>query len=250
MSDYIIGGWSQRVADKAPETFSYTMYGMITNLEGLTSGTPASPGWSPLKTRAPEGGGQVLWTYGGGGCTPSAMPRTADQVQAILTATDQGGWTGVDFDDECGMDVENVIKAMQALKDNSFRTSYTFLAGWDYNNPTASAHGQSINDAVAAVARSGAADRQILMCYAAAMWSMSDIEANVGPAIARTIDNGVPPKRVILALTPAGLTGENLDYFLNQVTDKGIGGLFIWNFPALKDADLSVIEKKLGINAG
>ncbi len=248
MSDYIIGGWSQNPADKAPQTFSYTMYGMITNLEGLTSGTPKSPGWSPARTRAPEGGGQVLWTYGGGGCTPYAMPKTEAQIQAISDTTGEKGWAGVDFDDECGMDVENVIKTMQTLKPS--QTSYTFLAGWDYNNPSASAHGQVINEAVQAVAKTGAADRQILMCYATAMWSKADIEANVGPAISRTIDNGVPAKQVILALTPAGLSSENLDYFLNQVTGKDIGGLFIWDFPALKPEDLATIENKLGITAG
>lgn len=245
MSDYIIGGWSQNPADTAPESFSCTMYGMITNLEGLTSGTPASPGWSPAQTTAPTGGGQVLWTYGGGGCTPTSMPSTDAQIQAVVDATTDKNWAGVDVDDECSMNVDNVIKTMQALKPK--QTSYTFLAGWDYNNPGASSLGQAINDAVKAVALAGAADRQILMCYAAAMWSMSDIIANVGPAIDRTIQNGVPAKQVILALTPAGLNAENLDYFLNQVTSKEIGGLFIWNFPALKADDLATIESTLGV---
>ncbi|MCG8634374.1 MAG: hypothetical protein MI863_11130 [Desulfobacterales bacterium] len=249
MGDYIIGGWSQNTSESVPAGFSYTMYGMITNLEGLTSGTPESPGWSPAEKRPPKGGGKVLWTYGGGGCTPGAMPGTPDQIGKIVAVTEEGGWAGVDFDDECHMDMENVITAMQALKEKSLGTSYTFLAGWDYNNPSASAHGQAINEAVQAVAKAGAADRQILMCYAAAMWSMSDIEANVGPAITRTIDNGVPPGQVILALTPAGLTSENLNYFLSQVTEKGIGGLFIWNYPALNADDLETIKGKLGISA-
>ena len=245
MSDYIIGGWSQNPADTAPSSFSYTMYGMITNLTGLTSGTPASPGWSPAGTTAPKGDGKILWTYGGGGCSPAGMPETDDQIRAIEDATTGKNWDGVDFDDECHMDVSRIIKAMQAL--HSKETSYTFLAGWDYNNPAASAHGQAINTAVQTIARSNAARRQILMCYAAKMWSMADIKANVGPAIQRTMDNGVPPDQVILALTPAGLTDENLTYFLDQVTAKKIGGLFIWNFPALKSADLAVIENALNI---
>ena len=246
MGNYIIGGWTQNPADKAPSTFSRTMYGMITNLEGLTSGTPEYPGWSPVQNPAPPAQGQVLWTYGGAGCTPTQMPGTPEQIKEVVAATRSNKWAGVDFDDECQMDVDNIIATMKALKPNL--TSYTFLAGWDYNNPHSSIHGKDINHAVSAIAQSGAADLQILMCYGGAMWSMTDIIANVGPAIDRTLANGVPAKEVILALTPAGLNPENLDYFLNQVTDKGIGGLFIWNFPDLHYSDLEEIERRLDID--
>jgi len=245
MSDYIIGGWSQTPSDPSPNSFSYTMYGMVTNLNGLTTGTSASPGWSPTTTTAPSRSSEVLWTYGGGGCSPSDMPNSNANIEDIVAATKNNGWAGVDIDDECSMDVQQLIKTMQALKPN--QSSYTFLAGWDYNNPNSSSIGQAANSAVRQIAEAKVAERFILMCYAAEMWSMADIQANVGPAIQRTIDNGVSPKQVILALTPAGLNSENLSYFLNQVTSKQIGGLFIWNYPDLSAKDLDTIQKSLDI---
>jgi len=246
MSDYVIGGWSQSTTDIPPDTFSYTMYGMITNLEGLTSGTPTSPGWNLNDTTAPPVSGKVMWTYGGQGCTPSGMPKSDMNINQIVDATNNNGWDGVDFDDECSMNVGQMILTMQQLKPK--QSSYTFLAGWDYNNPdNPSSHGQAINEAVRQIAQAKAADRYVLMCYADSMWPMTDIVANVGPAIQRTITNGVPRNQVILALTPAGLNSENLDYFLNQVTSNNIGGLFIWNYPSLKQEDLNTIVNRLGI---
>ncbi|ABC30185.1 conserved hypothetical protein [Hahella chejuensis KCTC 2396] len=245
MSEYIIGGWTQNPADTSPNSFSFTMYGMVTNLSGLTTGTPQSPGWSPDTTAAPGGSGKVLWTYGGGGCTPNNMPQNATEVSAIVNATQTKNWAGVDFDDECYMNVDMLVETMSKLKSLNKECSYTFLAGWDYNNPSASSEGTKINQAVQTIAQSGAVNRFCLMCYAEAMWSMSDIEANVGPAIKRTIANGVPAKQVILALTPAGLNQQNLSYFLNEVTQNGIGGLFIWDYPALPSSYLQQIEQAL-----
>ena len=245
MSEYIIGGWTQNPADTSPESFSVTMYGMVTNLSGLTTGTPQSPGWSPDKTIAPSGSGKVMWTYGGGGCTPNNMPLNPASVDAIVGATGRGNWAGVDFDDECSMNVNMLLETMSQLKSLNKECSYTFLAGWDYNNPGASKLGPKINQAVKAIAQSQSANRFCLMCYASSMWSMSDIEANVGPAIDRTIGNGVPANQVILALTPAGLNQESLDYFLNQVKSKGIGGLFIWNYPAMPSNYMQQIEQAL-----
>ena len=240
---YKIGGWCQNPADKPPASFSYTMYGMITNLRGLTSGTRASPGWSPAHTRAPEVPGKVLWTYGGGGASPVGMPDSDIQVEAIIQATGEKGWDGIDFDDESEMNLEKIIRIMGSSTIEE--SGYTFLAGHDYNNPRGSERGRVTNTKVREIARAGVARRFNLMCYAAKMWSMSDIEANVGPAIERTLENGVSSRQVVLALTPAGLTEENLTYFLNQVLSREIGGLFIWNFPALKSTDLEMIVKTL-----
>ncbi len=223
------------------------MYGMVTNLSDLTTGTPAAPGWSPKDKTAPKISGKTMWTYGGAGCTPEKKPNSAQDIDDIVSATQSGDWAGVDFDDECHMNVDMLIESMGKLQSNSLQTSYTFLAGWDYNNPDASDYGKSINDAVQNIATSKTADRLVLMCYGGEMWSMDDIKANVGPAITRTIDNEVPADQVILALTPAGLTQENLEYFLDQVKSKGIGGLFVWNFLELADNDLQTIEKSLGI---
>ena len=191
MSDYIIGGWTQNTQDSAPETFSYVMYGMITNLEGLTSGTPSAPGWSPASTPAPQAAGEVMWTYGGARCTPTGMPASDSNIEAIVDTTHSQGWAGVDFDDECSMNVANLIAAMGALQPSE-QTSYTFLAGWGYNNPDASPEGAATNEAVRQIVQARVANRMVLMCYADAMWPMPDIEANVGPAIARTLAYGVP----------------------------------------------------------
>lgn len=246
MSDYIIGGWSQSTADIPPDTFSYTMYGMITNLEELRSGVPGSEfWWSPNSTTAPAVSGKVMWTYGGAGCTPFGMPKSDMNIDQIVDATNNNGWAGVDFDDECSMDVGQMINAMQQLRPK--QSSYTFLAGWNYNNPGNSLEGEAINEAVRQIAQAQATDRYVLMCYADSMWSMADIEANVGPAIQRTMANGVPRNQVILALTPAGLNSENLNYFLDQVISNDIGGLFIWNYPSLEPEDLNTIVDRLGI---
>ncbi len=247
MANYVIGGWSQSVRDLPPSKFSYTMYGMITNLRGLTSGTPDNPGWSPVNTNAPSARGKVLWTYGGGGCTPTSMPSDENEIDAIINAAKTNGWDGVDFDDECNMNIDNLVLTINELKALTKQTSYTFIGGWAYNNPNASSSGQAINEAVKQIAESNSCDRFVLMCYATAMWSMADIEANVGPAILRTIDYVNDPKKVVLALTPAGLTQTNLDYFLNEVVTKDIGGLFIWNFPILQSNELNTIIKRLGI---
>lgn len=247
MSEYILGGWAQSLADTPPAGFSHTMYGMVTNLAGLTTGTETAPGWSPTNNKAPKiPGNDVLWTYGGGLCSPESMPKTSQQISDIVAAAKDNDWAGVDFDDECNMNIDNLIDTMQQLK--PLQTSYTFIAGWAYNNPNASSNGQAINDAVKKISNAGAADRFALMCYATEMWSKADIEANVSQAIERTInDNGVTAKSVILALTPEGLDDWNLNYFLDQVLKYDIGGVYVWNFPLLKGADLDVIKDRLGI---
>jgi len=250
MSDFIVGGWTQNPANKPFPGFSHTMYGMITNLDGLTTGTADAPGWSPEKTSAPNiSPGVAMWTYGGGLCSPDAMPATSEQVQRIIDCTEQKQWAGVDFDDECHMNIDNLIESMQRLR--PLQSSYTFLAGWDYNNPSASDFGKEINNAVLNVSNANAADRFALMCYASAMWSEQDIKNNVSQAIDRTINiNGVDKKQVILALTPAGLTDWNLNYFLDQVEEFDIGGLYIWDFTSLKAEDYFTITNRLGINLG
>lgn len=247
MSDYIIGGWAQSVSHQPPTSFSYTMYGMVTNLEFLTTGTPSNPGWSPASTLAPRTEGKALWTYGGGGCLPRDMPANSLDIDKIVQATELQQWAGVDFDDECNMNTERIITTMRTLKPK--QSSYTFLAGWAYNNPEASPSGQAINEAVAQISMANVADRYIMMCYGSQMWTMKEIKANVGAAIKRTIEHDVPEKKIILALTPRGLTSEALDYFLHQVISNRIGGLFVWNFPALKPDHLETIEMTLGINS-
>ncbi|MFC7510096.1 hypothetical protein ACFQUX_29670 [Pantoea stewartii] len=120
MNKFILGGWSQSLSSKPLEEFDVMMYGMVTNLDGLTTGTPASPGWSPEKQYKPDNTpdfkGKTLWVYGGGGCSPEGKPSNQDEVLRIAEATKSRGWDGVDFDDECNMNTGLVIEAMKQLK--------------------------------------------------------------------------------------------------------------------------------------
>ena len=241
MSNYILGGWSQYLNEPAPASFSFAIYGMVTDLTNLKTGGL----WSPATTTPPASHGSVMWAYGGAYCSPDAQPANQSAIDAIDAATRNLGWSGVDFDDECNMNTGNIALAMQKLA--GLQTSYTFLAGWNYNNPQASPEGQVINSAVSEIAKSGACQRFCLMCYADAMWSMSDIVANVGPAIARTIAIVGDPKKVILALTPAGLNAENLAYVLDQGKSNKIGGLFVWEYSTLSAEDLNTIQTALNI---
>lgn len=244
MSQFILGGWTQSLNDIPPTQFDFAMYGMITNLSALTSGTPDAPGWSPARSGPPDSGAQRLWTYGGGLCTPDAMPASTADIDAIINASRTQNWAGVDFDDECNMDIDNIIATMRAVKPAS--TSYTFLAGYDYNT-AGSSSGQRTNAAVQAIADADVSDRFILMCYATKMWDMSDIQKYVPASIERTIGYVGNAKQVVLALTPAGLNEENRTFFLDQVSEYDIGGLFVWNFPSLAMDDLEAIATALGI---
>lgn len=249
MSNYVLGGWTQEVSNKPKPEYTYTMYGMITDLKNLMSGT-GSGGWSPEQQTRPEPtspGAKVMWTYGGEGACPDNMPAIED-IDRIVNTTRDKNWDGIDFDNESKMNIENVINVMEELKKSSKTTSYTFLAGWNYNNPGSSTEGEIENENVKKIAEENVSDRFVLMCYGAEMWSMSDIEANVGQALERTIGYVIDKKKVMLALTPHGLNTENLTYFLEQVKSKEIGGLFVWDFTQLKDGDLETIKTTLGIN--
>ncbi|WP_028773770.1 hypothetical protein [Shewanella waksmanii] len=244
MANFIIGGWTQNIHYQVPPQFDVIMYGMVTNLTGLTTGTADAPGWSPTKVSAPRNSlATVMWTYGGGGAAPNNMPDSDQGIEQIVQCTKNHYWDGVDFDDESNMNIAMVIDTMQQLTPK--QSSYTFSAGWDYNNPNSSTLGAATNQAVKNIAAANCTNRFILMCYGAQMWSMQDIEQNVRPAIERTLANGVARKHIILALTPAGLTDDNLDYFLNTVKHYDIGGLFIWEVDKLPEKALAYISASL-----
>ena len=229
-----IGGWTQNWTQVPDSSFSYVMYGMVTSLKELKTGGGQSPNQPPIDT----GCTKALWTYGGGFCQPEGYP-TDDGINAIVNATVDNGWEGVDFDDECKMNIPNIIETMKQLKATGKETSYTFIAGWAYNNdPDARAVVQKI-------ANSGYCDRFVMMCYAREMWDDQTIKENVGPAVEKTINFAGDSKKVILALTPAGLNTQNLAAFLNYVLKNQLGGLFIWDFTLLKRTDLDTIIKIL-----
>lgn len=249
MRTYLFGGWSQSLAAQPLQDCTTMMYGMVTNLPALTTGTAAKPGWSPALNQAPRGPSSVasvLWTYGGGLCSPKGSPSSQEDVEAIVNATLSKGWDGVDFDDECSMDTDRIIEAMSLLKQAGKETSYTFIGGATYNTPNTPS-GEKLNAKVRKVIESGQCDRFVHMCYAASMWNENDIQTHVRQALQRTIGHGAAPKSVVLALTSRGLTDANLAYFVSQVTELGIGGLYVWAYNLLLDRHLDTIKIALGL---
>jgi hypothetical protein len=77
------------------------------------------------------------------------------------------------------------------------------------------------------------------------MWSNEDITGNVIPALKRTLEHGAENKKCILALTTKGMTDWNLNYFIDQVLDFNLGGLFIWKYEDLKDEHYKIIKDRL-----
>lgn len=243
MSKFVIGGWTQDLQAHVPKEFSYTMYGMVTNLSNLTTGG----GWGPATTAAPTSGGQVLWTYGGQFCSPNGYPSTQAEFDAIVNACTGNHWAGVDFDDECGMNTDGVGTTIKQLASAApaLGSSYTFLAGWAFNNPDADPGGKKVNEMIAEL-KSGPCNRFVMMCYGGAMWDPTDYEKYVPLSIDRMLHtHEIPASKVILALTPRGLNATNLSYFLNQVTFSQIGGLFVWDFTALSKSHLDTIRTAL-----
>ncbi|ANS43092.1 hypothetical protein [Serratia inhibens] len=248
MNKFIIGGWSQSLLNESRKEFDVMMYGMVTNLEGLTTGTSMNPGWSPEKQNKPTGSpgfkGKTLWVYGGGGCSPEGKPSNQEEVSRIAEATKSQGWDGVDFDDECNMNMDLVIEAMKLLKNCQKETSLGFIAGYSYNHPETST-GVSLNEKIKKLILSGQCDRFIHYCYASEMWSKEDILGNVIPALKRTLSHGAEKKKCILALTTRGLTDWNLNYYIDQVLDFNLGGLFIWKYEDLKNDHYEIIKERL-----
>ncbi len=245
---YLLGGWSQNLSEEPLSIFDYMMYGMVNNLTDLTTtGTQKNPSWSPEKSSAPRYkgySGPVAWTYGGGFCSPTEMPSSEADVNRIVVATQKNKWDAVDFDDECNMNVEHVISAMKILKTDHKFTSYGFIAGFSYNHPDTEA-GNKLNQKVKKIVESGQCDKLVHYCYGTSMWSMQDIKNNVRQALDRSIAHGMSHEKVILALTTRGLDDENLNYFLDQITELKIGGLFIWAYHELQAEHERIIVERL-----
>lgn len=244
-----LGGWSMYL-DKAPfDEFDRMMYGMVTNLDDLTTGTATKPGWSPEKVRKPHLNpnfhGKTLWVYGGGGCSPAGKPENDEEIRRIVRATLKKRWDGVDFDDECGMNISLVTEVMRQLKVHNKETSFGFVAGYSYNHPETES-GKKLTDKIKAVIASGHCDRLVHYCYAAAMWNEKDIRENVRQALEKSIDYGMRKESIILALTACGLTDWSLNYFLEQVQELDIGGLYIWRYDEITQAQRDILKMRLG----
>ncbi|XAO72250.1 MAG: hypothetical protein AAYR33_05070 [Acetobacteraceae bacterium] len=78
------------------------------------------------------------------------------------------------------------------------------------------------------------------------MWNKDDILGNVRQALERSLAFGIEKEKVILALTSRDLTDWNLNYFLDQVIDLDIVGLFIWRYDQLSADHLQIIRNRLG----
>lgn len=248
MNRFTLGGWSQSLRHQPLKEFDVMMYGMVTNLDGLTTGTSVNPGWSPEKNNKPADNsdfkGKTLWVYGGGGCSPEGKPSNIDEVLRIAEATKSRGWDGVDFDDECNMNIDLVVKTMKQLKYCQKETSFGFIAGYSYNHPQTKT-GAVLNNKIKTLISSGQCDRLIHYCYATAMWSKEDITGNVIPALQQTLSHGAQNKACILALTTRGLTEWSLNYYIDQVLDFNLGGLFIWKYEEINPQHLTIIKERL-----
>ncbi|MGK0706772.1 hypothetical protein ACSFCW_25300 [Yokenella regensburgei] len=77
------------------------------------------------------------------------------------------------------------------------------------------------------------------------MWSKEEIAGNVIPALKRTLEHGAENNKCILALTTRGLNEWSLNYFIDQVLDFNLGGLFIWEYEDLKDEYYKTIKNRL-----
>ncbi|MBV6754376.1 MULTISPECIES: hypothetical protein [unclassified Pseudomonas] len=243
---FIIGGWSQTLSRDPMPYFTRMMYGMVTNLDGLTTGTSSAPGWSPTTSKAPrptDYSGQVLWTYGGDLCSPKAKPAQ-DEIDTIVKATLDNGWDGVDFKDDCQMNIPNVIETMRVLKKHGKQTHFGFIPGDSYNTPS-SCVGKELNDKLRQMIQSRYCDQLVHHCYASRMWTDTEIERYVGRSLERTLAHGASADQVILALSTRGLTDHNLNAFLDQVTRLKIGGLYIWACHKLLASHQRTIAERL-----
>ncbi|MFS1538314.1 MAG: hypothetical protein ACL7BU_06015 [Candidatus Phlomobacter fragariae] len=244
----LLGGWSMSLTGYPLNEFDYIMYGMVTNLEGLTTGSASNPGWSPENESKPESNpcfkGKRLWVYGGGECSPEEKPSGMDDVSRIISATINKNWDGVDFDDECNMNITFIIETMKKLKENNKETSFGFIAGYSYNHPNTE-KGKKITDKVKEIITSGQCNRLVHYCYAAAMWNKDDIINNVKQALEKSISYGMSRDKIVLALTTRGLTDWNLNYFLDKIIDLNLGGLFIWRYDELTPNHLKIIRERL-----
>nr|WP_253307144.1 hypothetical protein [unidentified bacterial endosymbiont] len=190
-------------------------YGMVTNLSGLTTGTESPPGWGPetsVKPEHPHYTGKILWTDGGGGCSPSEKPTLSQKVESIIAATINNHWDGIDFDNECNMNIHYFTQAMGSLNNLQKESSYGLIAGWSYNHPETE-NGKKLTTKIKEVIGSGYCDRLVHYCYAT-----------------------------------SGLTDENLNYFLDGVVDRQLGGLLVWNYHQLTIDHLKIITERLELN--
>lgn len=244
----LLGGWSMSLTRYPFNEFDYIMYGMVTNLDGLTTGDINTPGWSPENESKPDMNpcfkGKRLWVYGGGGCAPEGKPSSTYEVSRIISATLNKNWDGVDFDDECNMNITLIIETMKKLKENGKETSFGFIAGYSYNHPNTEA-GKKLMDKVNMIIKSEQCNRLVHYCYGSAMWNKDDIVNNVKQALEKSISYGMDKDKIILALTTKGLTDWNLNYFLDQIINLNLGGLFIWRYDEITPHHLQITKERL-----
>jgi hypothetical protein len=215
----VIGTWTQSWTYMPLNGYTTVMYGMVTNLETLK--TPGNIGPETLPS-CDSVTVSRFWTYGGQGCTPPGAPQLK-QIKKIVDVTKANGWAGVDVDNECSMNIPNVQKLCADLKEENLTSNYTFIAGAEYIGEPATGPTKTAIKMLKA-----SCDRFVMMCYANEMWDQETIKNVVPQAVSNTIQLVERSEKCILALTTAGLTKENLKFFLDQVTLNNLGGIFVW----------------------
>ena len=237
--DYKIGtwlwiNWNAEKPDNYKD-YSVLMFGMITELDKLTTSNGVfGPSLTGVPSYVKSGfKGEVLWTYGGEFATPEGSPTSLQKVDAVIDATHDNNWDGIDIDDEFNGNTDNLVKVLQGIKNDGKSSSFTFLAGSDYT-----AGGTPVIDAKI-VATKDYCDRYVLMCYGNAMWTDAEMKNFIPKAIKRTIDHGIAPKKIIVGACVDGLNATNLGYLINWVKGEEVigesvtnphelGGIFYW----------------------
>ena len=122
------------------------------------------------------------------------------------------------------------------------------MGGETFNKPEDSPEGQATNDELKLINDNVEIDRFIMMSYGDQMWSEQEIKDNIGPGIVRLLNIGIDKKNIIVTVTTAGLTNENLHRVLDEVVKYDVGGLFVWEFKDLIPEHLIIIQDRLQIN--
>ncbi|HIB85358.1 MAG TPA: hypothetical protein EYO59_12400 [Chromatiaceae bacterium] len=245
--EYTTGGWTQNLGAFPKRGMTTVMYGMIEDLEGLTTARGCDS-WSPVETHAPLISASSLWSYGGDGCFPRGMPDSDPLIDKMISATTCKCWSGIDVVNGCGMDSDKIITLFNKM--HWKQKSYTFYAGSKFNNPEQHPEGEFANNEVLKIYMYTDVDRFILKMYDGVMWSLESLHSYVGPGMKRLLNMGVPAKKIFATATTKGLTIDALNHIIDEIKRLKVGGLFIWDYENLLPPHLDLINTRLSINNG
>lgn len=90
MRHYTAAELSQSRHSQPWTTFDGILYGMVGNLDRLTTGTATFPEWRPAKQSPLSHTGKKFWRYGGVGCSAAGNSlNTAQWVRNVVATASQ-----------------------------------------------------------------------------------------------------------------------------------------------------------------